>query len=182
MKTRTGTCEGCGKRRKLTYPENKTQEVMYHQDGRKKLLSPAEHQAATKQLIHYYGLCSECFPKVNHQDDIIKLRKQREEKPRAEKARFAYPIIGGPLDGMYATTSDFEERVVAKHDSFKYGTKEIQYKAGHIFREGGMYGHLANEYEEFNASRGVRKKLGASPSMVYIHKTLLKPLIHPRDR
>jgi hypothetical protein len=166
LKTRTGTCDGCGKKRKLTKPADRTQEVMYDAQGRRLLLSSAEHAARHKQLIHYYWLCSECFPKVNHQDDIAKLRKEREPKER--KARFAYPIIGGPLDGEYATTDDFyPER--GKPDSYYY-------------RPGGLYGHLDREYAEFNAASGGNKKLGGSPTMVFIHKSLLKPLISPRDR
>lgn len=154
-KTRRGTCDGCGKVRKLTYRANRTREVMYHPDGRKKLLSPAEHAEAHKRLIHYYGLCSECFPKVETHADIVALRRARGPKPRAP--RFAYPVIGGPLDGESATTADFGRE--------------------------GMYEHLAREYREFNAASGrSSKRIGASPSMVFLHTSLLRPLIAPRDR
>jgi hypothetical protein len=150
MKTRKGTCDGCGKVRKLTHPERKTG-----------IVGPGEE-------VSYYGLCSECFPKVKTQADIIKLRKARD--PRERKPRFAYPCIGGPLDGEYATTDDFEKPTDEK------------YRGNSWFREGGMYGHLADDYAEFNNSRGGRKVIGGEPSMVFIHRALLKPLVAPRNR
>lgn len=152
---KVATCDGCGKRRKCEKPADKTREVMYHPDGRKRYMTTAEHHAAHKKLIHYYWLCSECFPKVETQADLITLRRARAPKPRAP--RFAYPVIGGPLDGESATTADFARE--------------------------GMYEHLAREYREFNAASGrSSKRIGASPSMVFLHTSLLRPLIAPRDR
>jgi len=78
--------------------------------------------------------------------------------------RFAYPCIGGPLDGLYATTQDF------------YGASSWS------DRDEGIYHHLRNEYYEYNSGYGARKRIGGHPSMVFIHKSLLKPLISPKDR
>jgi len=157
-KTRTGTCEGCGKRRKLTYPENRTEELFYYQTPngvmRKKLLSTQQNCEAQELLIHYYGLCSECFPQVKCRSDVARLRKQREKKQRS---KVAYPIIGGPLDGQYAITDDFY------HD--------------------GIFANVEREYIDYNCASHGGKTIGSNPpSMLWIHKSLLKPIISGRDR
>lgn len=137
----------------LSYPPSRERELRYHPDGRRKLLSAAESHAVSELLIHYYALCKECLPQVTCRADITRLRAAR---PTKQRARFAYPCIGGPLDGEYATTSDF------------YCD--------------GMYAHLDREYEEYNAARATRRVLGAQPSMVFIHKAALKPLARPAER
>jgi hypothetical protein len=129
---------------------------MYDASGKRRYLTTAEHHEAHKKLIHYYWLCSECFPKVETQADIAALRRARAPKPRAP--RFAYPVIGGPLDGESATTADFEDK-------------------------GGMYEHLAREYHQFNSASGrSAKRIGGYPSMIFLHTSLIRPLIAPRDR
>jgi hypothetical protein len=154
VKTRTGTCDGCGKRRKLTYPEDHSKELLFERDSRgnlrRKYLDTKQHHEIHKQLIHYYGLCSECFPKVKTSDDVQALRKAREPKSRGP--RHAYCCIGGPLDGQFAATIDF------------YGD--------------GMYSHLDNEYVEYNAGRRTSK----APSMIYVHKSLLQMPVSAKRR
>lgn len=145
-KTRTGTCEGCGKRRKLTYPADRTQELFY--DGtRKLLLNSTEHATRFNLLIHFYGFCSECLPLVHSQKDIQTLRKNREKKQRYKKA---FICIGGPLDGQFAITDDF-------------------------YREG-IYGHLGNDYDQFNSSGGGKS------SMIWVHRSLVKAPVSGKDR
>lgn len=155
-KTRRGTCDGCGKVRKLTYPEKKN--TREHP----RILGPDEE-------IHYYGLCSECFPKVKTQADIRALRKARDPKEK-KRYRKAYPCIGGPLDGLNAATEDMYPRVVARRDSG-------QWKEGDVIREGGMYGHVADEYEAYNSAGH-----GRHASMIFVHTSLLRQVVSARVR
>lgn len=106
---------------------------------------------------HY---CSECWPLTDEQRSEVYRQRRAERKPAS---RFAYPIIGGPLDGEYATTFDF-------------------YRGGVTADSGGIYAAHATEYAEFNAAGGGRRRIGGSPSMVFLHKSLLRPLISPRER
>jgi len=70
--------------------------------------------------------------------------------------RFAYPIIGGPYDGLYGTTEQMNHW---RDDQSKFGAH-------------------SKEYREFNAAGySGKKKVGGKPSMVFIHDSLLKPLI-----
>lgn len=87
--------------------------------------------------------------------------------------KLAYPIVGGPLDGKHAITDDFSQ-YYQKYESDVW-PKDMG---------AGIYKHLADEYVEYNIAGGARsKKVGSfPPSMVYIHKSLLKPLISPKDR
>jgi hypothetical protein len=78
-------------------------------------------------------------------------RKKRQDAPP-----LAWPIIGGPLDGLYAVPADF------------WGE--------------GRYQPHCREYAEFNSGSRSHKRIGASPSMVYIHRLLLKPMIRGADR
>lgn len=166
-KKRKGTCQTCGKRRMLFFPLDRTQDVFY-KNGRKIFINSAQHQIECKKLIHYYGLCAECFPKINHQDDIVKLTRELAGLRPKRGVRFAYPVIGGPLDGQYAIVDDF---------------KTTSGKPGETwYREGGIYGHLAKEYHEFNAGHGGRKVIGGFPSMVFLHDSLCRPLARPKDR
>lgn len=146
MSARRGTCDGCGKVRKLTHPKRK------------------EGIVKAGEEISYYGLCSECLPKVKTQADIVKLR--REVRAPRKRYKKAYPCIGGPLDGQHAATEDFYQ-----------GSPE-KFREHSWFREGGMYGHLADEYASYNASGRSRR----GPSMIFVHTSLLKPLISARDR
>jgi hypothetical protein len=124
--------------------------------------------------IRFYWLCTECNPRVKEQSDISKLRKEHGPARRARNAKrskLAYPVIGGPLDGYSATTDDFHSGQGKPGDSW--------------FREDGMYMHLANEYMEYNGAHGgYRSKRvgGFPPSMIYVHKSLLRPLISGRTR
>lgn len=78
----------------------------------------------------------------------------------------AYPCVGGPLDGEHACTDDFVR-----------GTPE-KYRGVSWFSEPGMYAHLRDEYIEYNAARRSSKQ----PSMVFVHTSLLKPVISARQR
>lgn len=121
---RKGTCEACGKVRKLGRLES----------------------------WHYY--CGECYGLTQEERDVMK----RERRALGSKPRIAYPIVGGPLDGEHAVTADFEDR-------------------------SGMYSHLSDQYVIYNCSSGGSKRIGGfPPSMIWIHRDLLKPLASPRDR
>lgn len=83
----------------------------------------------------------------------------------------AHICIGGPLDGSFATSDDF-------YGGYAYvpGTRRRDY---HTPVEG-MYEHLKHEYFQFNtATRAATGKLG---NVVWLHKSLLKPAISPKDR
>ena len=70
----------------------------------------------------------------------------------------AYPCIGGPLDGQHATTKDF--------------------------RSGEMFEHLDAQYAQYNFGYRTwqRDKTKPSPSMVFIHEDVLRPVISARLR
>lgn len=98
-----------------------------------------------------------------------KSAESRLERKKNPRPKIAYPIIGGPLDGEYAATVDFEKEWKSSNPEWA--------------REGGMYAHLSDEYLQFNRSGGYSKRIGSfPPSMVYIHKSVLKPLASPKDR
>lgn len=109
----------------------------------------------------------ECI-KLTPAQRTAKRTEIREAQRKKPTAKFAYPIIGGPLDGEYAITSDFYSGSGKEGDTY--------------YRPEGIYYHLSRQYEEFNAAHGGRKVLGGSPSMVFIHTSLLKPLARPKDR
>lgn len=147
MKSKRGTCDGCGKVRKLTKP--------------------------VKPDIRFYSLCRECLPQVNFEPDIGRLRKYHaiEKNARArQRSKLAYPCVGGPLDGEHVLTDDFYE---------ESGKPEYSW-----YRPAGLYPHLRTEYVEYNCAGGSgRKKIGGfPPTMIYVHKSLLKPLISGRER
>lgn len=137
--TRKGTCDVCRRSRKLT------------------------------RFERWYWRCTECFPLTG--DALKQAIKEGKERValRTAKARMAYPIIGGPLAGEHAVTTDFYRSSGQPGDTW--------------YREGGMYAHLADEYYEFNAASGSgHKRIGGSPTMIFVHRDLLAPLRSPRDR
>ena len=82
----------------------------------------------------------------------------------------AYPCIGGPLAGQYATTRDFEGSSLFLN-SIDNGDGE------------GIYSHLRREYLAYNSnSRGDNSVGGFPPSIVWIHQSVLKPIIAARER
>lgn len=106
----------------------------------------------------YYFRCGECYELT---DDEARVKRDEALRNREPKPRFAYPCVGGPLDGEYATTEDFRT----------WGDNP------------GMYTHLTREYHEYNYTVATRKRVGSfPPSMIFIHVSLLKPLARPRDR
>jgi hypothetical protein len=70
----------------------------------------------------------------------------------------AYPCIGGPLDGQHATTKDF-------------GTD-------------GMFEHLDAEYAYYNFGyvSWRRDRSKPLPTMVFLHRDVLAPVISARLR
>lgn len=105
----------------------------------------------------YHRRCRECLPLRDEElSAAVKAGRERVQV-RTAKARFAYPCIGGPLDGEHAMTTDF-------------------------YREG-IYEHLRYDYHEFNSGSGrSRKVIGAPASMLFIHKDLVGVMIKGRDR
>ncbi len=90
-------------------------------------------------------------------------RAEAKKKRKVEEPRLAWPCIGGPLDGKYAVPLDF-------------------YTTHWADRERGRYAEYDNEYETFNSAGGGYKRIGGHPTMVFIHKSLLRPMIRGRDR
>ena len=100
-------------------------------------------------------------------------------------SRLAYPCIGGPLDGEYATSEDFHGyRPINPETKKPYRYGETPPDGRYSWqRDEGMYAHLKHEYVEYNGSGGGSKRVGGfPPTMVYIHKSVLKPLQSPRKR
>jgi len=90
----------------------------------------------------------------------------------------AHICIGGPLDGEWATSSDFHgDWISAGADSR---------------REDGMYEHLSREYFQFNTARhqstvfqhpSRKKGLGrVECHVVWLHRSLLQSPKSPRER
>jgi hypothetical protein len=104
----------------------------------------------------YYYACSECI-KLTASEKRKAQQTREAAKQHGETARFAYPIVGGPLDGEYAITADFYR--------------------------GGIYEHLDRNYQVYNAARGGHKKIGGwPPTMIFIHSSLLQALARPKER
>lgn len=84
----------------------------------------------------------------------------------------AHVCIGGPLDGQFATSDDF-------YGNYPYepGTRRRDYRAA---PNEGMYEHLKDEYFQFNTAARVATRNHAH--VVWLHKSLLKPAISPKDR
>jgi len=136
----TGTCSVCRRRRKMVGPPDP-------KDG----------------SFHYFYLCRECTALSPEERDAEKDRGERRVEERNLKSRKAYPIVGGPLDGEFALTIDFQSA---------WGTPGD----GKFYREGGMYAHLSREYFEYNsASRG-------NPSMIFVHESCLPRQKRGRQR
>lgn len=114
--------------------------------------------------------CSECVD-LTGEAKAKAVEEATERAANKVRPKKAYPIIGGPLNGLHATTDDMYADLVAVRD---YG----KYKKGDIIREGGMYGHVGNEYQEYNnASRNSK-----SPSMIFVHESCLAPVISAKER
>jgi hypothetical protein len=92
----------------------------------------------------------------------------RQERRRNKEPALAYPIVGGPLDGRYAVFEDFYDEYGSPGDNW--------------YHPEGRYAAHDHEYEAFNANGGGRKRVGGSPTMIFVHKSKLKPLIRGRDR
>lgn len=91
----------------------------------------------------------------------------------------AHICIGGPLDGQFAVTRDFEDGLY--HWEWPNGRgvgKPIKISDG----PAGIYFHLAEQYYPYNSAGGGRGAARNKPSMVWLHIDLLKPSISPKDR
>lgn len=84
----------------------------------------------------------------------------------------AHPCYGGPLDGMNATDGDFHgyyEKVP--------GTKRNDYSKPIE----GMYEHLSDDYVPFNIAHRAWLR-GATPNVVYMHRSILRDSVVPSKR
>lgn len=130
ISTRKGTCYTCRKVRKL-YTRDK-----------------------------WWEYCDECKDLTVEARAVKYAAVNAVKKAAGPKPRFAYPCVGGPLNGEHATRFDFWTD--------------------------GMYSYLANEYVEFNNAHGggygSSKKLGDPATMLFIHTSLIGVLISPRNR
>ena len=107
----------------------------------------------------YYDRCIECYSLTNAEAETKNKEARANKKPRM---KIAYPCIGGPLDGLYAV-----------HDDFYTGYRD---------NPGGIYAHLRSEYIDYNGSWRGSKTIGSRPTMIYVHTSILKPLISAKDR
>jgi len=105
--------------------------------------------------------CSECLP-LSVEERRAKTAEAK-TKRREEEPPLAWPCIGGPLDGKYAVPLDF-------------------YDSHWADRKRGRYAEHQGEYEMYNGASGGYKRIGHRPTMVFIHRSLLKPMIRGRDR
>jgi hypothetical protein len=101
----------------------------------------------------------ECLA-LSSEERAAKHDEMREQRSARKNPPLAWPIIGGPLDGKYAVPADF----------YRYGS------------DPGMYAEFAPAYEEFNCASGGYRRIGASPTMIFVFEELLKPMIRGRDR
>lgn len=81
----------------------------------------------------------------------------------------AHIVIGGPLDGEFATSADFHG-----------GYEKVDGRNDYSQRVEGMYEHLAREYQQFNTA--YRRSTLKGANVVWIHESLLRPPISPRLR
>lgn len=114
--------------------------------------------------VGYAWRCAECRPLQGEERKAAAAEGEKRVKARNMKSRLAYPVIGGPLDGESALTTDF-------YSASSWSD-----------RDEGMYAHLAGEYFEFNAASGGRKRVGGSPTMIFVHTSLLTPMKRGGDR
>ena len=85
-------------------------------------------------------------------NSIEDVKLARNRRPAKKRYKKAYPCIGGALDGEYAATEDFYSD--------------------------GMYRHLSDSYVEYNLGHRTR----SAPSMIFVDRSLLKPVISAAKR
>lgn len=105
----------------------------------------------------------ECLKLTSGERDIR--RKNAQEFARQERLKhppLAWPIIGGPLNGLFAVPRDFHTGWRGEPD--------------------GRYAPHARQYREFNSASGTSKRIGGFPSMIFVHTSLLPGMIRGRDR
>lgn len=96
----------------------------------------------------------------------------------------AHICIGGPLDGKFAISKDFED--APRHWEYPEGESPRFGPNGNgrevIDGPAGMYNHLRDDYVQYNISVRSSWVPKNAPSMVWLHKDLLKPSKSPRER
>jgi hypothetical protein len=92
----------------------------------------------------------------------------------------AHVCIGGPLDGLFATSEDFHGyRVInpATKKPYRHGERMPDGRWPYE-RDPGMYAHLTNEYAQFHNASSSRRRA----HVVWIHTSLLPVAISPKQR
>ena len=91
-------------------------------------------------------------------------------------SKYAYPIVGGPLDGKHATTKDFEARSVA--------TRTTSYfREGDVLREGGRYRDHTRSYVAYNLNGGWSGgNAHTFSSMIWVYAPLIGKKITTKQR
>ena len=129
-----GTCSVCRRRRKLVGPKDPRPAWQAELDAMPKAgepgflkISEARRKPPDKitRHFHYCYLCRECNELDADERKAEQAEGEKRVKQRNLKARKAYPVIGGPLDGESALTTDFY--------------------SGWRDEDPGMYAHLASE-------------------------------------
>ena len=115
--------------------------------------------AAVSSTSHRRGTCDACgrvrkLHRVlkSEMNSIEDVKLARNRRPAKKRYKKAYPCIGGALDGEYAATEDFYSD--------------------------GMYRHLSDSYVEYNLGHRTRE----APSMIFVDRSLLKPVISAAKR
>jgi hypothetical protein len=104
----------------------------------------------------YRRRCVECYGLTGNALATAYSEGEARVAARTKAARKAYPCVGGPLDGLLATTYDFWDK-------------------------DGMHRHLVDEYTDYNVAHG-RTRRHKSPSMIFVYVGCLQPVGKARDR
>lgn len=122
--------------------------------GRRRLCRQVMRYQAHPVTYDPYYCVAECLDMISAQREAK--RKEMRDHRRIKAPPLAWPIIGGPLDGSYAVPSDFYW--------------------------GGRYYEHNRDYTDWNAAHGGSRRIGGSPTMVFIHASLIRPTIRGADR
>lgn len=85
----------------------------------------------------------------------------------------AYPCLGGPLDGQFASTKDFVVERYSQITNFVSGKVIADGFIGKIHHPAGQYSRYRGEYFRFNC--GERR---GPTTMVWLHRDLLRKPIN----
>ena len=83
--------------------------------------------------------------------------------------RYAFPIVGGPLDGQHATTDDFAN----SHTPYVRG-EDGSWGPGPVTIPGGKFSDFRDDYVAYNLNGGWGGRRAARPSsMIWVHSSCI---------